>query len=180
MNKAFKLDTGNDSLHSIGGIFLGGQVLQQSEIDHEFSAAHKANHIFQDVDIFKSQVGLLIQGRERFTDISQFRENEVFMKSLGLNKVPSEERLRQRLEMMSSKHESRLKSANTKLLKKQSIGTLSKGGMDFIRKRPLATISGVLDECKQFTFSNFVEEAQSIHHLCATKLNCLHLESKKG
>ena len=85
MNKAFKLDTGNDSLHSIGGIFLGGQVLQQSEIDHEYSADHKANHIFQDVDIFKSQIGLLIQGRERFTDISQFRENEVFMKSLGLN-----------------------------------------------------------------------------------------------
>ncbi|EDM25383.1 hypothetical protein LNTAR_22095 [Lentisphaera araneosa HTCC2155] len=132
MNKAFKLDTGNDSLHSIGGIFLGGQVLQQSEIDDEFRTDHKANHIFQDVDIFKSQVGLLIQGRERFTDISQFRENEVFTKSLGLNKVPSEERLRQRLEIMSSEHEVRLKSANTKLIKKQSIGSLSRGGMDFI------------------------------------------------
>jgi hypothetical protein len=61
MNKAFKLDTGNDSLHSIGGIYLAGQVLQQSEIDQEFSSEHKANYTFQDVDIFKSQIGLLIQ-----------------------------------------------------------------------------------------------------------------------
>ena len=132
MKKAFKLDTGNDSLHSFGGIYLAGQVLQQSEIDQEFSAEHKAHYTFQDVDIFKSQIGLLIQGCEHYTDINQFRENEVFMKSLELNKVPSEERLRQRLETMTPKHEKLLKQANTKLLKKQSIGQISKGGMDFI------------------------------------------------
>ena len=56
----------------------------------------------------------------------------MFMKSLELNKVPSEERLRQRLETMTPKHEKLLKQANTKLLKKQSIGQISKGGMDFI------------------------------------------------
>ena len=157
MNKAFKLDTGNDSLHSIGGIFLGGQVLQQSKIDDEFSSDHKENYIFQDVDIFKSQIGLLIQGRERFTDISQFRENEVFMKSLGLNRVPSEERLRQRLEIMSSTHENRLKSANTNLLKKQCIGNISKGGMNFIPLdmdvSPMDN-SGSLKENVSWTYKN--------------------------
>jgi hypothetical protein len=54
------------------------------------------------------------------------------MKSLALNNVPSEERLRQRLEMMLAKHEKLLKQSNTKLLKKQVMGAISKGGMEFI------------------------------------------------
>ena len=36
MNKAFKIDTGNESLHSIGGIYLGGQVLQKTQVNDEF------------------------------------------------------------------------------------------------------------------------------------------------
>ncbi len=54
MNKVFKLDTGNHSLHSFGRISLAGQVLLQSEIDQTFNTEHKGNHTFQDIDIFKS------------------------------------------------------------------------------------------------------------------------------
>ena len=75
MNKAFKLDTCNDSLHSNGGIYLGGQVIQKSQINDGFSNEHRPNHTFQDVNIFTAQIGLLIQGRECFTDSSQFRDN---------------------------------------------------------------------------------------------------------
>ena len=36
MNKAFKLDKGNDSLHSVGGIHLAGQSLKTSKITEVF------------------------------------------------------------------------------------------------------------------------------------------------
>lgn len=132
MNKAFKLDKGNDSLHSVGGIYLAGQSLKTSKITEVFKNQKRANLQFQDVDLLKSQIGLLVQGRERYTDIGQFRDNEVFMKSLDITGVASEETLRQRLEKMPITHNKLLKQANLQLLKKRKLGTITKAGMTFI------------------------------------------------
>ena len=132
MNVPFYLDKGNDSLHSVGGISLIGQVLQHCKINHIFRDHFLKGFQFQDHDILKSLIGILTQGREKFTDITPFRTNKVFMKSLGLKGVPSEESLRQRLEMMPESHGDLLRKANLELLKKVEFGTLQKGGMAFI------------------------------------------------
>jgi len=129
MTKAFKIDKGNDSLHSIGGIYLIGQALEHSKLNEIFQCTRRSGLQFQDVDILKSQIGILSQGREKFTDISQFRGNQVFIKSLKLKAVPSEERLRQRLDEMPQSHNSLLEEANTQLLKTCKFGTISISGM---------------------------------------------------
>ncbi len=129
MTKAFKIDKGNDSLHSIGGIYLIGQALEHSNLNEIFQCTRRSGLQFQDVDILKSQIGILSQGREKFTDISQFRGNQVFIKSLKLKAVPSEERLRQRLDEMPQSHNSLLEEANTQLLKTCKFGTISISGM---------------------------------------------------
>ena len=104
MIKAFEIDKGNDSLHSIGGIQLIGQALEHSKLNEIFQSTHRSGVQFQDIDILKSLIGLLSQAREKFTDISQFRGNLVFRKSLNLKGVPSEESLRQRLDEMPQSH----------------------------------------------------------------------------
>jgi len=131
MIKAFKIDKGNDSLHNIGGIFLIGQALEHSNLNEIFQSTRRSGLQFQDVDILKSQIGILSQAREKFTDISQFRGNQVFIKSLKLKGVPSEERLRQRLDEMPQSHHSLLEQANTQLLKTRKLGTINISGMTF-------------------------------------------------
>lgn len=132
MSLAFDLDKGSDSLHSTGGICLIGQVLSFSQIDRSFRDSFLKGFRFQDHDILKSLIGLLAQGREKFTDISQFRDDQVFMKSLGLKAVPSEESLRQRLEIMPETHGDLLRESNVKLLKGIDFGTIEKAGITFI------------------------------------------------
>ena len=129
MTKAFKIDKGNDSLHSIGGIYLIGQALEHSKLNEIFQSTRRSGLHFQDVDILKSQIGILSQGREKFTDISQFRGNQVFIKSLKLKAVPSEESLRQRLDEMPQSHNILLEKANIQLLKTCKFGTINISGM---------------------------------------------------
>lgn len=131
MTKAFQIEKGNDSLHSMGGIYLVGQALEYSKLDEIFAGTRRSGLHFQDVDILKSQIGLLSQSREKFTDISQFRGNHVFMRSLNLQAVPSEERLRQRLDEMPQSHHVLLEKANTQLLKSRQFGTISISDMTF-------------------------------------------------
>lgn len=132
MSLAFHLDKGSDSLHSTGGISLIGQVLKHCKIEHIFRDNSLKGFQFQDHDILKSLIGILAQGREKFTDITPFRTNKVFMKSLGLKAVPSEESLRQRLEMMVESHGDLLRQSNLELLKKVDFEIIKKGGMIFI------------------------------------------------
>jgi hypothetical protein len=132
MTKAFEIDKGNDSLHSIGGIQLIGQALEHSKLTDFFQSTDRSGVQFQDLDILKSQIGLLSQAREKFTDISQFRGNQVFTKPLNLKGVPSEETLRQRLDEMPQSHNSLLERANTQLLKTRKFGTINISGMTFI------------------------------------------------
>ena len=132
MTKAFEIDKGNDSLHSIGGIELIGRSLAHSKISSLFQSTHRSGLHFQDDDILKSQIGLLSQSREKFADISQYRGNQVFIKSLNLRGVPSEERLRQRLDEMPLSHHKLLEKANLNLLKTKEFGKVHIGGMSFI------------------------------------------------
>ena len=68
MTKAFEIDKGNDSLHSIGVIKLIGQALVHSKLNEIFQSTHRSGIQFQDIDILKFQIGLLSQAREKFTD----------------------------------------------------------------------------------------------------------------
>ena len=132
MNKAFEIDKGNDSLHSIGGIHLVGKTLKYCKLNDIFQSTRRSGLQFQDVEILKSQIGLLSQGREKFADISQFRGNEVFTKALDLKNVPSEESLRQRLEKMPVTHNVLLDQSNHAFLKTRNFGTINKSNMTFI------------------------------------------------
>ncbi|MBF0420386.1 MAG: IS1380 family transposase [Magnetococcales bacterium] len=49
-------------------------------------------------DIIKSYFGLICQGKSDFEAIAQHRKDDFFMKSLGIDKVPSAARLRQRMD----------------------------------------------------------------------------------
>jgi len=132
MNKALDLEKGSDFLHSIAGIHLVGKALAHCSLEEVFSDTKRKGFRFQDVDVIKSLVGALAQGREKFTDISQFRNDPVFHKSLGLKAVPSEESVRQRIEAMPEKHNEKLNKACQNLLKGRSFGAIERGGMKFI------------------------------------------------
>ena len=51
-----------------------------------------------DIDILRSYLGLLCLGKSDFQAITGMRDDDFFQQALGIGRVPSTERLRQRLD----------------------------------------------------------------------------------
>ena len=80
--------------------------------------------------IIKSVVGLFTLGRSDFADISMFRDELSFRLALELERVPSEETLRQRLDLIAklNSQQTLLDYAMRDLLRKvESFGTVKIG-----------------------------------------------------
>jgi len=89
----YEINTTTERLSSTGGIALAGKILEKIKFE---SSSIKSKHI----DILKSMIGLHVQGRTKYEEISLFREDIFFRDSLNLKYVPARETLRLYLEQM--------------------------------------------------------------------------------
>ncbi|MBF0422375.1 MAG: hypothetical protein HQL73_05225 [Magnetococcales bacterium] len=84
---------------SKGGLALVGSCLNRyASLEKALSRSMPLRHGISHVDIIKSYFGLICQGKSDFEAIVQHRKDDFFMKSLGIDKVPSAARLRQRMD----------------------------------------------------------------------------------
>ncbi|MFW6203140.1 MAG: IS1380 family transposase [Marinilabilia sp.] len=75
-----------------------------------------------DPDILRSLCGLIAQGKTDFDHIREFAKDSFFQESLGINRIPSAEILRQRFENMScSKFENRIVDCCMQLARKTEV-----------------------------------------------------------
>ena len=90
-------------LTSNAGLALVGQYLKRlnisARIDAKFPVGPGA---IANSDIFKSYIGLLVQGKNDFEAIEAFRGDKFFCRALGITTVPSCSTLRQRLNTHAS------------------------------------------------------------------------------
>lgn len=104
----YKIQQGTEDLNSNGGIVLTGALLGNlkslGRIDLVKMDRIK-NGRTSHSGILRSAAGLLTLGRSDFADIELFREDELFRDSLELKNVPSEENLRQRLDIIARQNE---------------------------------------------------------------------------
>lgn len=83
------------------GLLAVGELLRISGIDEVCSHRESANHLVAEKDILRCLCGLISIGKTGFDHIRPFKEDEYFVKTLGISRMPSEATLRQRFEAMS-------------------------------------------------------------------------------
>jgi hypothetical protein len=86
-----------------------------------------------DRDILLTMTGMLCNSRTDFTNASLYAEDTVFAHSFGIEALPSEATLRQRLdELPAERSQSALRTLNQSLLSGRTFGTVRAGYLDLI------------------------------------------------
>ena len=133
MATRFKITQSREELIATGGIAMVGALLNDNRglasVDKMTTDRIKKGWI-SNSGIIKSVVGLFTLGRSDFADISMFRDELSFRLALDQERVPSEETLRQRLDLIAklNSRQTLLDYAMRDLLRKvESFGTVKIG-----------------------------------------------------
>ena len=132
--KRLKLEQGKDEIVSSGGNALCALYLRDvidSNLPQNFQ--NRRSDAISDRDILLTMVGMLTNARTDFTNVNLYAEDKVFSSAFGINQLPSEETLRQRLdEFPATKTQATLNQVNQQLLKNREFGTLKAGHLNLI------------------------------------------------
>ncbi|MDX9834311.1 MAG: IS1380 family transposase [Desulfobulbus sp.] len=84
---------------SHSGLALAGACINRhSDLGREVGRLSRGNGQIADIDILRSSLGLLCLGKSDFQAISGVRDDDFFQQALGIGRLLSTERLRQRLD----------------------------------------------------------------------------------
>lgn len=100
--KRFILEQSSADIIGQSGLALVGQALKQHTrlaqmVDHQVPLRHGISHS----DVLKSYIGLLCLGKNDFEAINTIDSELFFLTSLGLEELPSEPTLRQRMDRLA-------------------------------------------------------------------------------
>lgn len=101
MNFEFEL-TSTPITSTAGLAFIGDQLAEQKLHNHLASVCEqpKRNDRIPDIDIIRSMIGLVAVGKPQFDAIGDYREEPFFSQALRLERLPSPETLRQRIQTL--------------------------------------------------------------------------------
>ena len=130
--KQLKLEKGQEEIISTGGNALLGLYLNgiaSSNLPKNFQ--NRRSDAISDQDILLTMIGMLANSRTDFTNVNLYNDDEVFSSSLGIDRLPSEETLRQRLdEFPATRTQAALAALNQLLLKGRQFGTVKAGSLN--------------------------------------------------
>ena len=98
--KRLILEQSNDEFYtSHSGLALAGACINRhSDLGRQVGRLSRGGGQIADIDILRSYLGLLCLGKSDFQAITSMRDDDFFQQALGIGRVPSTERLRQRLD----------------------------------------------------------------------------------
>ncbi len=126
----FHIEYTNENLSASSGLVLLGRMLEQDAlIGKTLSASHNYKNGISDRDIVVSYLGLLCQGKNDYEALGRYQKDRFFRKSLGIKRLPSVVRLRQRIDANAASYSLAVKEANFDFLKraKPEFGSLKSG-----------------------------------------------------
>ncbi len=84
---------------SHSGLVLAGACINRySDLSRHVGRVVKGSDHIAEIDILRSYLGLLCLGKNDYQAIAAMREDDYFKQALGIGRIPSVERLRQRLD----------------------------------------------------------------------------------
>ena len=98
--KRLILEQSNDEFYTShsGLALIGACINRYSDLGRQVGRLAGSNGQIAEIDILRSYLGLLCLGKSDFQAITGMRDDEYFKQSLGIGRLPSAERLRQRLD----------------------------------------------------------------------------------
>ena len=115
----FTISQTDEVLVSHSGLALAGALLQGTGIQSRINAIRLGERKRPEVshgDVVTSMIGLLCLGKPDFEAVEAFREDEFFRQGLGLENVPSEGTLRQRLDELEGRCDRILREESADLI----------------------------------------------------------------
>ena len=101
----FEIVQGDEQLSSHSGLALVGAILDRTNMRKRLDEVMLSEHPFPEIshgEVATSMIGLICMGKPDFDAIEPFRDDPLFIQSLGLDSVPSSPTLRQRLDNAKS------------------------------------------------------------------------------
>jgi len=125
------LETTDEWIGSNGGLVFAAKILNAPKFRDKIEAiSNYCKNGFTDYQITKVMIALLTIGKNSFEDIDIFKNDSYFKKVLELKRLPSKERLRQRINNQKKLIEECIKEYNVELLKQSaSLETVLDTGM---------------------------------------------------
>jgi Transposase DDE domain group 1 len=98
--KRLILEQSSDEFYtSHSGLALAGACINRySDLSRSVGRVTKGSDHIAEIDILRSYLGLLCLGKSDYQAIAAMREDDYFKQALGIGRMPSVERLRQRLD----------------------------------------------------------------------------------
>lgn len=132
--KRLILERSKEELISTGGNYLCGLILREPARDclpKDFQSRRKGS--ISDRDILLTMTGIMCDGRSDYTNVNQYLGDEVFTHCFGIEKLPSEPTLRQRLdELPQEQSHLALRQLNESILAGRTFGTIRAGDLDLV------------------------------------------------
>lgn len=121
----FIIERSNEDIMPLGGLALAGYLLEKTNLESRLNCIpikgiRNLNKL-ENFEVVTSYLGLLLQGKNSFENIEEFRGDIFFSSVLGIENVPSSSRLRQRLDLMPTITNNVIKEESVSLLKKANV-----------------------------------------------------------
>ena len=119
----FEIVQGEEDLASHSGLGLIGVLLGKTRLRERLNAVALPLHPQPEIsnsDVVFSMIGLLCLGQPDFAAIESFREDNFFRMALGLDQVPSEATLRQRLDDVQGAFDAILKEESAAMIRRHA------------------------------------------------------------
>lgn len=81
-----------------GLALVGACINRHSDLGRHAGRLTKGNDRIAEIDVLRSYIGLLCLGKSDYQAIASMQEDDYFKQALGIGRIPSVERLRQRLD----------------------------------------------------------------------------------
>ncbi len=99
MKRMILEQSGEEFYTSHSGLVLAGACINRySDLSRHVGRVVKGSDHIAEIDILRSYLGLLCLGKNDYQAIAAMREDDYFKQALGIGRIPSVERLRQRLD----------------------------------------------------------------------------------
>ncbi len=101
----FTIKHTDEVLVSHSGLALAGVLLGQTSLRqrlNEICLGERKRPEVPHGDVLVAMIGLLCLGKSDYADIEAYRKEEFFRRAMGLTKLPSEETLRQRMDLLGA------------------------------------------------------------------------------
>ena len=98
--KRFILEQSNEEFYTShsGLALVGACINRHSDLGRHAGRLAKGSDRIAEIDVLRSYLGLLCLGKSDYQAIASMLEDDYFKHALGIGRIPSVERLRQRLD----------------------------------------------------------------------------------